>query len=191
MGQATQSGALLYVAPALIGAVTALTVAVVTDAFTRLRESKIRRQTTALQYRERQLGEFYGPLISLIEQIQSVYQIKTDLLKAGANRPSPEQREKIDDYFWRTHFNPLHVAIRGLFRSKLYLLEDGKKPESFVKYFQHSVQEEAQKEIARDLHIDTSFLEGVEYPRDLDTTVQKTLDGLMADYRRDLKSLNG
>jgi len=105
MGQATQSGALLYVAPALIGAVTALTVAVVTDAFTRLRESKIRRQTTALQYRERQLGEFYGPLISLIEQIQSVYQIKTDLLKAGANRLSPRQREKIDDYFWKTGLN--------------------------------------------------------------------------------------
>lgn len=192
MSQTTQPSALWYIAPAVIGAVSALLVAFVTDFFTRSRERRLRQQAAALQYRERQLGEFYGPLHSLIEQIQSVYKIKTDLLSApGANRLSTEQRGKIDTYFWTKYFNPLHASIRRLFRSKLYLLGKSKIPESFVKYYRHSVQEKAQMEIARDLQIDTSFLEGVEYPRDLDTTVREALDQLMIDYQRDVESLKG
>ena len=53
----------------------------------------------------------------------------------------------------------------------------------------HSVQEKAQKEIANDLHIDTSFLPGVSYPRDLDTNVKKTVDELMETYERDIARL--
>jgi len=180
---------LTYVTPALIGAVSALAVAFVSDFFTRTRENRLRRQEAALKYRERQLGEFYGPLLSLIEQIQRVYDTKSALLKAAStNGLSPTDINRIDDYFWTTYFNPLHVGIRRLFRSKLYLLQDGQIPESFRVYFRHSVQEKAQKEIWRDLHIDTSFLKGVAYPRDLDTTVKKTIDAMMVDYRRELNA---
>src|SRR5438270_10594089 len=102
MVQGAPVSALTYVTPALIGAVSALIVAFVTDVFTRSRERKLRRQAAALQYRERQLGEFYGPLQSLIEQIQRVYAIKKALLDAGgAKALTAEQRNSIEDYFWK------------------------------------------------------------------------------------------
>ena len=190
MTQTPPSNPLIALAPALIAAAVAIVVLILTDILTRLRETRARRQAAALQHRERQLGEFYGPLLSLIEQIQSVYAIKEDLLKAAHNRLPPDQRNRIEHYFWITHFNPLHEAIRDLFRTKLYLPEGGKPPASFDTYFKHSVQEKAQKEIASDLGIDTSFLAGVSYPRDLDTNVKKTVDELMETYGRDIARLN-
>jgi len=189
MTQAPQSNVLITVAPALIAAAVAIVVLILTDILTRLRETRGRRQNAAMQYRERQLGEFYGPLLSLIQQIQSVYVIKKELLEAGQKKLSEDEKAKIEHYFWLTHFNPLHVAIRDLFRTKLYLAEGGKAPASFDTYFKHSVQEKAQKEIANDLHIDTSFLPGVSYPRDLDTNVKKTVDELMETYERDIARL--
>jgi hypothetical protein len=189
MTQAPQPNVLITVAPALIAAAVALVVLIMTDILTRARESRARRQAAARQYRERQLGEFYGPLLSLIEQIQSVYAVKTKLLRAAKDRLSPEQKERVEHYFWVTHFNPLHVAVRDLFRTRLYLLEKGKAPASFDTYFTHSVQEKAQKEIASDLGIDTSFLEGVPYPRDFDTNVKATVDELMETYGRDIERL--
>lgn len=178
------------IAPALIGAAVALIGLILTDGLTRARERKARRQDSAREYRERQLGEFYGPLLSLIEQIQSVYAIKETLLQAGRDRLSSDQKDKIDHYFWVTHFNPLHVAVRDLFRTKLYLLEEGKPPPSFDTYFRHSVQEKAQKEIASDLGIDTSFLRGTPYPRDFDTNVKSVVDKLTTIYERDIARLN-
>jgi hypothetical protein len=189
MTQTPPSNALIALAPALITAAVAIVVLILTDILTRSRETRARRQAAALEYRERQLGEFYGPLLSLIEQIQSVYAVKTRLLGAAKDRLSSEQKERIEHYFWVTHFNPLHVAVRDLFRTKLYLLEDGKAPASFDTYFTHSVQEKAQKEIANDLGIDTSFLEGVPYPRDFDTNVKTTLNELMKTYGREIERL--
>ena len=101
MTQTPQPNILITVAPALIAAAVALIVLILTDILTRSRESRGRRQTAAMQYRERQLGEFYGPLLSLIEQIQSVYAVKTKLLRAAKDKLSPEQRtalKKLQEY---------------------------------------------------------------------------------------------
>jgi hypothetical protein len=196
MVQASDPGALMTVAPAVIGAVAAIVVLILTDVLTRMRENKTRRQEAALKFRERQIGDFYGPLLSLIEQIQSVYAIKEDLLKADERltpgdprRLTQEQKNRVDHYFWLTHFDPLHQAVRELFRTRFYLLEGGTTPASFGTYLRHSVQEKAQKEIANNLGIDTSFLRGVTYPRDFDTNVKAALDKLMATYGPEIARL--
>jgi hypothetical protein len=176
-------------APTLISAAAVILGWYATHFFTRKRENETRRLTTALEYRERQVREFYGPLLSLIEQIQTVHAIKTKLLNAGTEQLSDDSVRKIDHYFWERYFDPLHVAVRELFRTKLFLLEGGKAPASFGTYLTHSIQEKAQKELWSEFIIDTSFLKGTSYPRDFDTDVKETLNKLLSDYQGDISAL--
>jgi len=181
---------LMPLAPALIAAVVAVLGWYATYAYTQIREDRTRRLTTALEYRERQISEFYGPLSSLVEQIHNVWLVRRLILKAGQSQLSEDNRRKIVHYFWATHFNPLHRAIRDLLRTKLYLLDEhGRMPASFVAYFQHSVQEEVQQTLWDQFSIDTSFIEGTPYPPEFPRHVRTTLTRLLAEYDVDLAAL--
>jgi len=185
----TIAQSILPLAPALIAAFVAILVWYLTYTSTQKREDRTRRQTTALEYRQRQIAEFYGPLLSFLEQIHNFWGVRQSLFKAGNGKLSEENRRKIDRYFWATHFRPLHIVIRELLRTKLYLLEDARTPTSFATYIQHSVQEEAQQDLWNEWSIDTSFLEGTPYPREFHEDVKTTLKKLGSQYRGELASL--
>ena len=72
------------VGPVLIaGAVTAFGW-YATYAYAKLREDRTRRLDLLLKLRARQIEELYGPLLSLIEQIFNVWQVRENVLRGTA-----------------------------------------------------------------------------------------------------------
>ncbi len=180
---------LLALTPTLLIAAVTIAGWYVTSAYARIREDRTRRLTTILQYKERQIAELYGPLLSLIEQIFNLRRVKQSLLSAENATLSHEARQKVDHYFWSTQFRPLHSEILELLRKKVYLLEGGATPPSFVAYFQHSVQESVQKELWDQSQIDTSFLEGKRWPRGFHDDVKSALSRLTTEHQGGLAGL--
>jgi hypothetical protein len=48
--------------------------------FAKQKEDHARRLEISLKYRERQIGELYGPLLSLIQQIFNVWDVRENIL---------------------------------------------------------------------------------------------------------------
>ncbi len=163
--------------------VTALLTAVgwyATYAYAKRREDRSRRVEIVLRHRERQIEELYGPLLSLIEQVFNVWTVRRKVLTAGGR--DDETRRRIEDFFWESYFLPLHQEIGALLRTKLYLLEGGRLPESFSAYLEHATQEACQKRLWREKGIDTSSVPGLEWPPRFHAEVRDTLERLQAEY---------
>src|SRR5207253_6791715 len=104
----------------------------VTYFYTKRREDETRRAEIRLKYRQRQIEELYGPLLSLIEQIFNVWQVRENIITG--DEVSEEHRDEIRIFFWQIYFSPLHQEIGLLLKTKLYLLEGGHMPKSFANY---------------------------------------------------------
>jgi hypothetical protein len=86
--------------------------------------------------------------------------------------------------FWQHYFSPLHQEIGGILRTKLYLLEGGRLPESFTEYLEHATQEACQHRLWSELSIDTSGVRGRRWPKAFDRDVKTALDRLMVSINR-------
>jgi hypothetical protein len=176
--------------PALIAAVITIVGWYVTYAYTRKREDRTRRLEIRLKYRQRQIEELYGPLMSLIEQIFNVWQVRENILGSSVKRYSPEQQTQIRDFVWRTYFYPLHQEIGALLKTKLYLLENGKMPTSFSRYLEHATQEACQHEMWTALHLDSGHVPGKPWPADFFDDVKGMLERLMQEHQSGIHNLN-
>jgi hypothetical protein len=159
----------------------------ITYAYAKMREDRTRRLDLLLKLRARQIEELYGPLLSLIEQIFNVWQVRANVLK-GTDYSGEDQR-RIREFFWQHYFTPLHQEIGALLRTKLYLLESGRIPESFTEYLEHATQEACQHRLWSELGIDTSKVPGRRWPKMFDSDVKNALDRLMAEYQSGLAKL--
>jgi hypothetical protein len=159
-----------------------------TYAYAKRAEDRTRRLEIQLKYQARQIEELYGPLLSLIQQIFNVWQVREVVLDGG--RYSEGDRQRIRNFFWERHFSPLHKEIGDLLRTRLYLLEGNRLPKSFSEYLQHATQEACQHQIWGELNIDTSHVRGRPWPGDFDREVRQTLDRLMDAYKTGLAGLS-
>ena len=153
----------------------------VTYAYAKAREDRTRRLDIMLKLKARQIEELYGPLLSLIEQIFIIWEVRENVLKAG-HYPGEDQR-RIREFFWKHYFTPLHDQIAGLLRTKLYLLEERQMPESFGQYLEHATQEACQHRLWTELSIDTSQVKGRQWPSAFHDDVKASLDQLMDEYQ--------
>src|SRR6266850_2404214 len=172
---------------ALIAAVVTIAGWYVTYFYTKRREDRTRRTEAQLRYRQRQIEELYGPLLSLIEQIFNTWQVRENIVTGG--NPTPEQKEQIRHFFWQTYFYPLHQEIGALLKTKLYLLENGQMPASFADYLEHATQEACQNRLWDELHIDTSHVRGKPWPKTFHCDVTKMLDYLMKEHQSGIRDL--
>lgn len=124
-----------------------------TYAYAKIREDRTRRLDLRLKFRARQIEELYGPLYSLIQQIFNVWGVRQNVLK-GKSYSSDDAR-KIGEFFWQRYFTPLHQEIASLLRTKLYLLEGGRLPDSFREYLEHATQEACQHHLWQEMGIDS------------------------------------
>jgi hypothetical protein len=166
--------------PALIAAAVTVLGWYVTYAYARRREDQTRRIELRLKYRQRQIEELYGPLLSLIEQIFNVWEVRQSIL-ASTDSLDGASRDRVNEFIWKEYFLPLHHEIRHLLRTKLYLLEEDLMPETFSRYLQHSTQEECQHRIRNELQIKTYG--GMPWPKGFYEDVKQTFEKLMADYQ--------
>jgi hypothetical protein len=158
-----------------------------TYAYAKMREDRTRRLDLLLKLRARQIEELYGPLLSLIEQIFNVWQVRENVLRG--TEYSAEDQRRIKEFFWQQYFTPLHQEIGALLRTKLYLLEGGRLPDSFTEYLEHATQEACQHRLWSELGIDTSKVPGRQWPQAFDNDVKTALARLMAEYQSGLARL--
>jgi hypothetical protein len=172
---------------ALLGALVTVFGWYVTYAYTKRMEDRRRRLESHRQYRSQQIEQLYGPLLSLIEQIFNVWQVRDNILTNC--RCSPEQEKAIKELIWKQYFTPLHAEIGGLLRTKLYLLEGSILPESFTEYLEHATQEGCQHVLWNELQIDTSCAPGRPWPANFHSEVKTTLKKLMDERQQGLAEL--
>jgi hypothetical protein len=150
------------------------------------RDDHTRRQQAVVAFRQRQIEELYGPLLSLIEQIFTIWTVRQHIL-ASAKRTAGEGLSESDigrikNFLWRRYFLPLHGEIRTLLKNKQHLVEGGALPKSFEDYLEHSTQEEFQHLLWEELSIGTSFLPGRSWPQDFYGDVRAGLASVRASY---------
>jgi hypothetical protein len=164
----------------ITGALTILS-GYATYVYAKLRDDRTRRLDIVLKLRSRQIEELYGPLLSLIEQIFIVWQVRENVSKEGGYSTDDERRMK--EFFWKSYFTPLHDQIGNLLRTKLYLLEEARVPKSFQKYLEHATQESCQHRLWSELSIDTAHVKGPSWPAEFHGDVKGALDRLMTEYQ--------
>ena len=160
-----------------------------TYAYAKRREDRTRRLEIHLKYRQRQIEELYGPLLSLIEQIFNVWQVRQNIIKASRDSLSSEQTQKVREFFWERYFAPLHSEIAALLKTKLYLLEGGLLPKSFSQYLEHATQEACQRRLWDELQIDTKHVRGQRWPDKFYEEVRDTLQLLMQRHQTGVDEL--
>jgi hypothetical protein len=160
----------------------------VTYAYTKQKEDRTRRLEIQLKYRAQQIEELYGPLSSLIQQIFNVWHVRENVLGQGGYSGEVEQR--IRQFFWQRYFSPLHQEIGELLRTRLYLLEGNRLPDSFSKYLEHSTQEASKHLLWDELKIDTSRVGGKHWPDQFYIDVKGTLGRLMDEHKSGMAKLS-
>jgi hypothetical protein len=149
--------------------------------YAKQKEDRARQLEIRLKYRAQQIGELYGPLASLIEQIFNVWTVRENIL--GHTAYSPEDDARVKEFVWQRYFKPLHNEIALLLRTKLYLLEGDVLPNSFRAYLEHSTQEDCQHLLWSELSLGTSQVPAKAWPDDFYENVKSQLVALIRDHR--------
>jgi hypothetical protein len=131
-----------------------------------------------------------GPLLSLVEQIFNVWQVRENILTAPGNSLSPGQVHILREFFWEQYFAPLHSEIAALLKTKLYLLEGVLMPDSFARYLEHATQEACQYRLWKEHQIDTKHVSGLPWPEKFDEDVRDTLRRLMEQHQSGVEELS-
>lgn len=141
----TETGTMAAIIPALVAAVVAGLGWFVGASLTRRREDRTRRLQLTIEQAEKQVSDFYSPLIFLIEQLDAIYRIKDAMVKA-----CPNKKNQIDDIAYAEHFLPTHREIATLLKTKIHLLEGRAVPPSLLDYIYHFTSENIARQLKRD-----------------------------------------
>jgi hypothetical protein len=152
--------------------------------FAKDKEDRARRLEIRLKYRAQQIGELYGPILSLIEQIFNVWTVRENILDHSAY--TEEERMRVRELVWQRYFKPLHGEIATLLRTKLYLLEGDVQLKSFSDYLMHSTQEDCQHLLWSELSLDTSRVPPKAWPDAFREDVKSQLFALIEEHRSGL-----
>jgi hypothetical protein len=116
----------------VIGALIALLGLFVGAYLARWREDRTKRIQLTIEHAEKQLSEFYSPLLALVAQLDRIAEASGDIEKARV-----EDRPAIDRIMWEDLYFPIHEEILAILKTKIYLIEGFDLQSSFVDYFQH------------------------------------------------------
>jgi putative ABC transport system substrate-binding protein len=117
---------------ALIAAISALLGLFVGQYLTRWREDRTKRIQLTLEHAEKQLSEFYSPLLSLVEQLDTIANASSETDKAKS-----EERPDIEKIMWAELYRPVHDEILAILRTRIHLIEGFDIKSSFTSYLRH------------------------------------------------------
>src|SRR5258705_2866377 len=103
----------------LAGSVTIVSL-VASNYFIRKKEDRTKRLQLKIEYASKQIEEFYGPLLSIIQQIKNYRSVRESII----NPPglSKEDEKKIVLFFREKYILPLNDEIRELIKNKFHLI---------------------------------------------------------------------
>lgn len=159
------------------------------------RESRTRKLEAILAHTQRQIDEFYGPLLNLIEQIFNTWAVRENILfpqgRPDNFEPGGLRKNEISAFFQESYFFPFHEKIREILMTRLHLVEGSRMPKSFEQYLEHSTQQLIQHRLWKELNVSTDHIEGIPWPRKFHEDIQTAMDTLMRRYDDCLNDLHG
>ncbi|MBD2099595.1 hypothetical protein [Leptolyngbya sp. FACHB-261] len=169
---------------AFIGLVGTLMVAV----YNSWQERERKRQEAEISYLSIQIAELYGPLLGLIKQSKSVYEVSLAALPSDGENQLRQNWSDTDWQTWRflveNYLLKINLQVAELINSKNHLLEDGQMPLSFEKFLKHTAQASCLYTLWKDKNIskkaDRNF---APYPETFEEDVQRSLNTLQAKYK--------
>jgi hypothetical protein len=166
---------------------------------TKSRELKKARYESALKHLQAQIEEFYGPLMGLIEESNTLYTVACEILPTketahGTKRIDMEKFYGGDIKKWRffieEYWFPINKKIIELIRTKIYLLEEKELPESYHAFLKHAAGFEALHRLWKEVGESTDkMVKGVGWPEQFNTDVYQSLVRLKECYQKCLEKL--
>lgn len=109
-----------------------------------VREDRTKRLQLTIEHTTTQLKEFYAPLLSLTDQLNSLAKV-LDLVRENGGGD-----EKSDREFYSKFFLPIHEQINDILKTKVHLMEGSEVPASFIQYFEHFAAQKAYYSLVSD-----------------------------------------
>jgi hypothetical protein len=100
--------------------------------FTRWREDRTKRIQFTIEHAEKQLSEFYSPLLALVEQLDTTARASEAIDEANI-----EDKPAVDRIMWEDIYSPIHEEIMRILKTKIHLIEGFDIKPSFTHYFHH------------------------------------------------------
>jgi hypothetical protein len=100
------------------------------------REDRTKRLQLTIEHSEKQIGEFYAPLLGLLEQLDTTSRVKERMIEQER-----DNAEIISKIAYKEYFLPLHREIGEILKHKIHLMEGNFIPESVRSYFDRAIQE--------------------------------------------------
>jgi hypothetical protein len=170
---------------AMIAAAVALAVSFLGWWWGARRENRGRRIERTLIRLEHQIGEFYGPLLGLIEEYLIIEDIEHRIIDAGrAGKLNQDQRAVVRRFIWEVFKTPLHDRCRKILDERLHLIEGGAVHDSVREYLRSSVQQALQYGLWSKKNIATDFLPGYGFPTTFSDEVRNRLGELLKRQER-------
>lgn len=169
----------------LIAAAVALAVSLLGWWWAARREDRGRRIERTLVRLEHQIGEFYGPLLGLIEEYLILEDIERRIIDAGrAGELTQDQRAVVRRFIWEAFEAPIHDRCRKILDERLHLIEGGEVHDSVREYLRSSVQQTLQYRLWSEKSIATDFLKGYGFPTNFSDEVRNRLGQLLRRQER-------
>jgi hypothetical protein len=109
------------------------------------REDRTKRLQLTIEQAEKQVSEFYSPLIFSIERLDAIYRIKNDMVVA-----CPDKKGPIEEVAYAEYFLPTHQEIATILKTRIHLLEGSAVPLSLIDYIDHFTSENLAWRLRRD-----------------------------------------
>jgi hypothetical protein len=183
------------IAPALVGAVVGGLITMigwfVNYSFGKRKDIELKQREARLNYTREQIEELYSPLWGLAEQSRIVRDVAARRLPSRPDGRLDRSRFTDEDndiymFFNEKYFLPINAQISELLRKKVYLLKDGKFPESFKGYLEHQALSESLYQLWKEKRISSKQVEGKGYPPEFNHDIKVALDELREQYLNQL-----
>jgi hypothetical protein len=132
-----------------------------------------------------QIEQFYGPLFSIVDQLDVCFNIEHSLL--DYNQLPEDQRRAVHRFMYKEYYQPRHSQVRLLLETRRYLVAGLKVPMTFADYLKHSMQEEVQTRLWLEHDISTAETRGLVYPSNFNADIERTLKILMSRLGGELR----
>jgi hypothetical protein len=178
-------GALLA---AVITAISALLVATITQYLTRLSEDRTKRIQLTIEHAEKQLSEFYSPLVALALRLDQAAVGSADVVPYATAAERPD----VDRIMWEDIYSPIHQEIIFILKTKSYLIEgfDIESAEGFIAYLHHYESQRIYWQLAAKNHI-IANAKIPAYPPLFNDDIRKGLFIVTSRYENSLQELRG
>jgi hypothetical protein len=178
-------GALLV---AVITAISTLLVVIVTNYLTRRREDRTKRIQLTIEHAERQLREFYSPLLALAMRLDQSAEGSEEIVPKAQITERPD----IDRIMWEDIYSPIHEQIISILKTKIHLIEgfDIERAEGFKAYLLHYETQKIQWQLNAKGHV----IPGVKippYPPLFNEDIKRGLSKVSSRYEDSLRELRG